>query len=257
MLQKGRPGLRAVRIKKDDHLDEAKKLHAEVYLDHGYIEAMHVNSKGHMKLNHDPYQAHADYFAVIEKQGSKEAIVATARQIYPKGIKGHASFPTMSKLELEPNVRQAIESLNPAECIEISALAKKKGFTSFASFMLYRAMWQYSLKTHHKIWIMACDARLYGNLKFLFGDALQQIGKKTHYMGSDVVPAILEVDRSLDVFISGAKSLNPTRRLLHREYIRFFLDGLPAKYLRPRQLSELHLNIVDIPSVKESSNEPA
>jgi hypothetical protein len=102
---------------------------------------------------------------------------------------------------------------------------------------------------------MACDARVYKHLKFLFSDALVQVGPKTHYMGSAVIPAVLEVDRSLDVVISRSRSLNPLLRRLHIQLIKFFLAGLPAKYLKPRQLSALNIRTMDeLASESEENN---
>jgi hypothetical protein len=248
--------MRVFEVTKDQHLAQAKKLHASVYLENGYIGREHINNNGLMTKKHDPYQNHSTYFAVLEKHGREERVIATARQIEPKGRKGHASFPTIEKLELEPNVERAIHALNPADCVEISGLAKQTGYSSYASFLLYRAMWQHSLREKHQLWLMAADVRVFNNLKFLFGDALVQIGEKTHYMGSYVVPAALEVDRSLDVFIRNSRSFNPGLRLLHREYIRFFLEGLPAKYLKPRQLSDLRLSKLEGIQKEEDVEEP-
>ena len=122
--------LRVVMVTKDLHLKQAKSLHAQVYLENGFIADKQLNRNGHIKLEHDPYQAHSGYFVVIEKLGRVERVVATARQIKATGHKGHASFPTMAKLKLEPHVRSAIESLDPKDCVEISALAKEKGYTT-------------------------------------------------------------------------------------------------------------------------------
>lgn len=240
LLRSGHPNLKVLRVTKQTHLHQAKRLHAEVYLENGYIEPGHIDANGTISVEHDPYQSHATYFVVVEMNGSEEQIVATARQIHPKGKKGHASFPTMEKLKLENNVRKAIESLDPMQCVEISALAKRKGYSSFASFLIYRALWQHSVRAQHQLWLMACDAIYYNRLKFLFRDALMQIGEETFYMGSRVIPAALEVDRSLDIMISNSRSLNPAQRLLHREYIRFFLEGLPTKYLKPHHLRALN-----------------
>jgi hypothetical protein len=239
LLKTAHPNLRPMLVKTNEQLSKAKQLHASVYLANGYIEKSHVNNKGHITLAQDPYQEHSQYFVVAER-GTGE-VVATARQIGVSGRKGHLSFPTLKHIEIDEQVRQALGALDPKNCVEISALAKKKGYTSYASFMIYRALWQHSLRSRHQVWLMACDARVYKHLKFLFADALTQVGKETIYMGSTVVPAVLEVDRSLDVVIGRSRSINPALRALHKELIRFFLAGLPAKYLKPRQLTELHL----------------
>ena len=76
---------------------------------------------------------------------------------------------------------------------------------------------------------MSCDVRLYRRLKFLFGDALTQVGKESYYMGSMVVPAALEVEHSLQVVQAGERSHNPLQRQLRRAMVKFFLEGLPPE----------------------------
>jgi hypothetical protein len=219
-------------LKNNKDLRAAQKLHAAVYLERGFIESQHLNKDGRMAVRHDPYQKHADYFAVVEGVGKNQRVIATARQITARPEQGYVSFPTLAKLGIDPSIRQAIESLSPTTCVEISGLAKTKGYSSYATFLLYRSLWQHSLQQKHQVWVMACDAQVYARLKYFFGDALLQIGGKVHYMGSDVVPAILEVDRSLGILQKKTRSLNFARQQLRREMTRFFLDGLPDELKR-------------------------
>jgi hypothetical protein len=91
---------------------------------------------------------------------------------------------------------------------------------------------------------MACDARLFRRLEDFFGDALLQIGAQVYYKGHDVIPAVLEVDRSLSVLQRKLRSLNPIKQKLRRDMARFFLDGLPeelsqANHSRTRSESRL------------------
>jgi len=210
----------------DELVDAAKKLHAETYLRRGYIEPKHIDKTGVINRKYDPHQDHSTYFVVR----NREEVVATARQIRVNGDAGHASFPTMAKINIYKTVKAALEGINPIFVVEISGLAKSQGTQPMAVLMLYRTMWQYSLRHEHRIWLASIDEGAYSRLKFLFGDALVRIGNSTFYMGSIVIPVMLEVDRSIYPLLRGSKTLNPAKRLLKRQLVKFFLDGLPKKY---------------------------
>ena len=212
-------------------LKQAKLLHAEVYLQRNFITADQLDRNGHLSVDHDPYQNHADYFVVSHAVDGELTVVATARQIKVNGEAGHASFPTISKLKLYAQNKAMIERVDPADCVEISALAKKRGHSSFATLMLYRQMWHHSLREHHVLWLMACDEAVFTQLKDLFGDALTQIGPKAFYMGSWVVPAALEVNSTLRAISTTRSGLNPVKRALKRDLVNFFSRGLPGSDL--------------------------
>ena len=213
-------------VNEKTYLATAQRLHASVYLAEKYIETHHVNNDGRMTRRADPYQDHSEYFVVSYVTDGVPEVIATARQINAKKTKGHDSFPTIEKLNLYPKMRHAIEKLDPHKCVEISGLAKKRGHTSYATLLLYRQMWQHSVRSEHIMWLMACDSKVYKRLKFLFGDALTEIGEPSVYMGSEVVPAALEVHKSLDALLSSARTLNPVKRSMKREMIKFFVRGL-------------------------------
>jgi hypothetical protein len=152
----------------------------------------------------------------------------------------------MKQLAIYPKMKKFIEDFDPHYCVEISGLAKAKGEDPFITFLLYRQMWQYSVKHGHKLWIMACDDALYKRFKFLFGDALIQIGDKSFYMGSDVMPVAVEVQRALANMIQASQSLNPYKRKLRKELLGFFLHGLPHSYLESQYAEGLQqINIAE------------
>lgn len=226
-------------VSEESFLIVAQKLHASVYLEEKYIEAHHVGSDGRMSERADPYQKHADYFVVSHTEGGHSEVIATARQIRAKSTAGHESFPTVRQLDLYPKMRAVIGKIDPSRCVEISGLAKKRGHSSYAALLLYRQMWQHSVRSNHLLWIMACDSRVYAQLQFLFGDALTQIGEPSVYMGSEVIPATLEVHQSLDALLSAARVLNPVRRSMKLEMVRFFVRGMDPELLSPHHIAEL------------------
>ncbi len=217
----------------------AQRLHAKVYLERKFIEEHHLTEDGRISIDSDPYQEHADYFIVNHIADGNSEVVATARQITVHSQKGHMSFPTIEKLPLYPKDLAAIKSLDPLNCVEISGLAKHRGHSSYAALLLYRAMWQHSVRSGHQLWLMACDAQVYSQLKFMFGDALTQIGEPTVYMGSEVIPAALEVHQSLGAIMKAARGINPLRRTMKLELVKFFVRGLNPDLLTPQHVAEL------------------
>ena len=224
----------------EDRRSAAKHLHTRVYLDRGYLQSHQVDENGHATIEADPHQTHSQYFIATRLgEDGVEEVVATARQIIATDVKLHESFQTVTDQALYKRAEEAIRSINPQDCVEVSGLAKERSVPTLVTFMLYRKMWQYSIKSNHKLWIMSCDENLFGRLSFLFGDAFTQIGEKSYYKGHNVVPAALEIERSLDIVINSTQSLNPLKRKLKKQLIDFFLEGLPVEYLRPRQYQRL------------------
>jgi hypothetical protein len=215
-------------------IGQARSLHARVYLKRGYINFIDLDGNGRLHIIADPYQDHSHYFTVNDHSHSSKPVVATARQIHVKEGRSHDSFPTIKEMELYPDMKQAILAIDPSKCVEISGLAKSSGVSSSAVLMLYRSMWHYSLKRKHHLWLMACDVKAFERLSYLFGDALVRIGDNADYMGSEVVPAMLEVSRSVDALMAESKTVNPLKRRMKRELVKFFMDGLPLKF---RQVS--------------------
>lgn len=222
--------LRASSPKSSHSVQEARRLHAKIYLHHGYISPSDIGNDLTLTKSIDPYQNHSKYFVVRDHRHSSKPVIATARQIGAHPRHSHNSFPTIKELEIYPEMKQAILALDPAKCVEISGLAKDHGMPAISTMILYRSLWHHSLRQGHHAWLMACDAQVYKRLEFLFGDALKRIGDNSYYMGSEVVPAMLEVHRSLDPLIQDAKSLNPFKRRMKRKLVLFFMTGLSIKF---------------------------
>lgn len=201
-----------------DDISAAKRLHAAVYLSRGFIDHSEV-TKGMIHDLSDPHQHHAQYFAV--KRGDE--VVGVARQIIYKGEgEYHESFPIMDKAILHERSRKKILAMHPHEITEISALVKKSGESPIVPLLLYRELWRHSLRSNHRVWVMACDVRLYQRLKILFGPTLTKIGQRTPYHGGDVIPAIINISAAI-------KYVN-TVRSNHAKQI-FDLHGRAAKFI--------------------------
>jgi hypothetical protein len=208
-------------------LQEAKRLHASVYLSRGFINPGDIFGQI-MPETIDPHQQHADYF-VVKHFGE---VVAVARQIVYKGEgPHHNSFPILQKANIHARSRRAIEKVPVNKIVEISALVKKRGESPIVPIILYRTLWRHSLSQHHKLWVMACDVRLYERLKLLFGPALTVTGKRTAYQGGDVIPAMLRPREGLLHMIRSSRMFMPFRRQMSRKVLRFFVSGCPDETL--------------------------
>src|SRR6266403_439409 len=147
ILQENTEMYRVVVVKTKDHLDEAKRLHAKVYFKHGYIKPSDLTEDGlYIGRIEDPYQDHAQYFVVERIDGPQPQVVSAARLILKHKNKGHESFQTYVHQPLYEKYKTKIEQIDPATCVEVSGLVKDSGVSTIAVFMLYRAMWQYSVQ---------------------------------------------------------------------------------------------------------------
>ena len=174
-------------------LGEAKKLHASIYLERSYIDHSDVGSNGYMNYRADPHQRHSEYFIAIDKNYPNKVLV-TVRQI--RADIGHDQLPILSLARLKTKSKSEVLSVASSQITEISGLAKAHGVPSAAVLELYFAMWSESMKRSDKIWLMACDVKLYNRLKILFGGTITRIGKRTRYKGGDIIPCKLELSAS-------------------------------------------------------------
>lgn len=228
--------LHVTKVTTKDYLVAAKKLHADVYLYRKFITEKDVKD-GFIKAQLDPYSNHSQYFVVLDKKNKN--IIATARQIQVRGAKGHDSFAMMLHTPLYMRAQRAIRRYAPEDCVEISGLAKYRGVSKLAPLLLYRQMWQHSIENHHKLWLLACDVKLFLRLKLLFGPAIQRAGPVTFYLGSDVVPAMLKIDSSIRAMHKAILRANAFERPLRYRVARFILKDVPTSILSPQEAKAL------------------
>lgn len=226
-------------VQNEQQLSEAKELHAAVFLAKGYVSEADLTSDGkHIGLTEDPYQTHSQYFIVERNHGDTTKVVASARLILSDERLGHRSFQTYEHQELLPKYRQLIERELPSSLAEVSGLVKDRSENTIVTLLLYRAMWQYSLVTGHRYWLMSCDDRLYKRLKLLFGNTLVEAGKRKFFKGHTVVPVILDVPYSVHRLLRVAR-INPLKRRLQISLVRFFLAGVDQSVLSDDQKRQL------------------
>lgn len=202
----------AQRLVGDVQLNDAKRLHAEVYLRRNFIAEQNVRD-GILTMDVDPYQAQADYFGVIDR--SNQSVVAIARQIQNTKTQ---SLPIFKHVKLNKDYT----CIEPQEVVEISAFAKRHGVESRALLLLFHEMFIHSKMKQHRYWVMAVDKKIYGRMKTLFGPVMRRIGPETFYMGSAVIPAEVALDEAGRLLKRGYRySLPPLRGIRQFLYSSF------------------------------------
>lgn len=204
-------------------LSQAKRLHAEIYLERTFIDPEDIGPEGHMHLIADPHQAHSDYFIVVDKREPNK-VLASARQI--RADDAHKQLPLLVNARLKNRSKRALLEGDNKKIVEISGLVKAHGTPSVAILELYLAMWGASMNQNHQTWLMACDVKLYKRLKILFGKSVTRIGRRTHYKGGDIIPCKLELSKS---HIKLLKNLNSkhilygrARRAMAEKFLRTY-----------------------------------
>lgn len=206
------------KVTKGRYLNEAKKLHANIYLAHDFVTKQDVTAAGYLTAKADPHSEHAEYFVAIDSENDE--VVALVRQIHQRS--GHR-LPVFYH-----NLTAASYShAHKDDIVEISAFAKKPGTDSRVTLLLFREMLQHSQQQGHQYWVFACDSKVYRSLKTLFGKLLQKTGPETLYMGSLVIPAEVDLDRALHQLRRNyRRSIPPLRQVR-----RFLYDSIKSSSL--------------------------
>lgn len=197
------------------HLEGAKKLHAAVYLRHGFVEKDDITADGYIIDKTDPHAYHSDYFVAVDNQTNE--VVALIRQIHQRF--GHQLPVIEHKL-----TQQKYVHTHKDDIVELSAFAKKQGVDSRVTLLLFGEMLRYSKQEGHHYWVFACDSIVYRSLKTLFGGLLKKTGPETFYMGSKVIPAEVNLDGVLrQLYRNYRYSVPPLRQVR-----RFLYDSIQS-----------------------------
>ncbi len=163
----------------------ARRLHAAVFVNKGFISPEDLAPDGSIGEGKDPWRDTSSYFGV-SRDG---AVVATARQI---SLPDHRRLPALTLAGLAKDALAPVLALPPARVVEISALARDPGGRSSDVAAVYVRMWEESLALGHRAWVMAVDVPVFTYLsRFFAGDAIQPLGPEQHYLGSAVLPAVI------------------------------------------------------------------
>lgn len=184
------PYLQARRLTSAQDILEARRLHAAVYVDRGFVAEHETGDDGTLVPEVDPWPSMSTYFAIRRKSG----IVATARQIHPPELD---RLPAIGLSDRRAHQTRAVLQCAPHEVVEISGLARSYVSTRFDAVALYVSMWRHSMAAGHRAWVMAVDPPLFVQLReMICGEAIKPLGPRRAYMGGNLVTAAVFLDEA-------------------------------------------------------------
>lgn len=186
-------------------IDAARRLHAEVYLAKGYVTQAEVVD-GLIVPDVDPWVADSTYFLARDDLGEP---VGVSRQITPPRVE---QLPTMGMRELHPAVDAQLRRQPPHSVVEISALAVRRWADRLAATLLYSCMWERSRRLGHRAWVMSVHPVVWEQLNRSLGPVLEAFGPTQWYLGSDVIPSFVWMDRTAAIIAAHAATLPPGPR---------------------------------------------
>ena len=208
------PGLVVRPVESAAEMLAVRRLHAECYLETGYVEECDLDEDG---LISDPWIPFSDYYSAIDTAAGDQ-IVGTCRIIRPS-VRG---FPAFQECKTLPEALEVFGTLNPLRCVEISSLATPRvGMQNMAiSAALYGLVWQESIAHRRAYMLAVMDDRLLRIMRRWFEFPFETIGDPCHYMGSPSTPVSMYIPRTIEVLSAN----NP-------EALRFFSGDIPFEEL--------------------------
>jgi len=208
-------------------------------LDAGYVSSLSADG-----TIEDAWVVHSDYKVAVEE--ANQQIVGTCRLIRPS-VRG---FPIFEHFEISAEAVELFASVDPARCIEVSALATaREGFQNLAiSAALYGAVWQSALTGGHTYMLATVDYRLFRILRRRFHFPFELLGSAQDYMGSSTVPVAMFLPRAISEF-----------RAKYNEELAFFSGAISFEELDKIEIDlrdhamEYRQDVVDL---RESSDQP-
>lgn len=229
-------------------MNEAQKVHTEVYLREGFIGADDLDENG---LFIDEYTDRSE--PVVVQLGSKET---TIRMIHATKKEGLLSLPTPKHFEVDPDeVRRIakvsrLSDIKPRQAVEISglasiALSETTSTTDVfdATRQVYATGLRRSLDQGHSLWTMNVDTRLQKSLALILGkEAITQIGEEQSYMGPATIPVALNPQAVVESILTqkGGRYAD-----MNRADIAHTLGGVSERHLPSHLIKLLHDNDIE------------
>ena len=110
------PGLECRAVRSPAELLAVRRLHAQCYVDAGYVTPAELDQYG---LIDDAWVPYSDYFAAVDTE--EDTVVGTCRIIRPS-VRG---FPAFEHATSE-DALNVFSKVDPNQCIEVSALATSR-----------------------------------------------------------------------------------------------------------------------------------
>ena len=190
-------GVTVEQVRTDEDVWDARRLHADVYLERHYVEPPDLRG-GVLSADVDPWAGISTYF------------IARDHHRHPVGVGRQIQFddpgrlPAMSLSNLDDVARRHVLRQGGHAVVEISALAVRRRAPRFTSLALYAAMWARSIEQEHTAWVMAIHPSLARSIVGSLGPVISPLGPPQWFMGSDVIPGIIWTDRGAGIVACAA-----------------------------------------------------
>lgn len=219
------PGLVVRPVESNREMVAVRRLHAECYVDAGYVPAHSLDENGYID---DPWVPFSDYYAAHDTTTGDE-IVGTCRIIRPS-VRG---FPAFQETATSSAALEIFAHLDPSLCVEVSALATPRiGAQNMAiSAALYGLVWQESVLRNRAYMLAVMDNRLLRIMRRWFDFPFEPLGDASIYMGSESTPVSMYLPRTIEVL----RSSNP-------DALRFFSGDIPFDHLNDVAI-DLRINV--------------
>jgi N-acyl amino acid synthase FeeM len=229
------PGLVVRPVENSTDMRAVRRLHAECYVATGYVNQSALDTDGYVQ---DPWIPFSDYYAAVDS-AADDQIVGTCRIIRPS-VRG---FPAFQECATLPDALDVFATLDPALCVEISALATPRiGMQNMAiSAALYGLVWQEAITQGRAYMLAVMDDRLLRIMRRWFEFPFETIGEPCEYMGSPSTPVSMYLPRTIEILTAS----NP-------DALRFFSGDIPFEELNDYALDvrtevpEHRSNVIDL-----------
>jgi len=234
------PGLECRAVRSAAELLAVRRLHAQCYVDAGYVNEEELDQYG---LIDDAWVPYSDYFAAVDTD--EDTVVGTCRIIRPS-VRGFPAFEQATSDE----ALSVFASLDPNQCIEVSALAtSREGLQNMAvSAALYGLVWREAIRARRAYMLALMDDRLLRIMRRWFMAPFEPIGASDYYMGSQSTPVAMYIPRCYDVL----RERTPDNLEYFSGEISFSELAEVAVDLRAR-VPELRTNVIDLTSERVSA----
>lgn len=228
------PGLAVRPVDNSEEMMAARRLHAQCYLDAGYISDADLSSD---RIIHDDWVAFSDYFVAVDTDADE--IVGTCRIIRPS-VRG---FPCFQHFALREDAQSIFRTMDPNRCSEISALATpRNGLQNMAiSAALYGMVWRESIRNSRAYMLAIVDDRLLRIMRRWFEFPFEAIGEPTFYMGARTTPVAMYIPRTVEHL----RSVNPDALAYFSGEISFSELENVSLDIR-QQVPEHSTNVIDL-----------
>lgn len=173
----------AFRLTDPQSIVAARRLHASVYRQLGYVEDQDL-SDGVIDAAMDPWVPLSTYFAARSSDGHLLGVARLIRYTPEQRL------PALQHGVVASPFADLIAKVADSTA-EVSALAIAPGAPRGTAVSLYEAMWRYGIQERHRMWLMLIERRFRRMLHALLGPVTQTVGPEGWYMGGRVAPDLL------------------------------------------------------------------